>query len=293
MVDRPLGPRTPAPGSCGNRCTRDPVDPGVIRPARLTDYEAFASLWTGLGLEEAAPRPDRFAAEIVHTTFVDEGDGRVDGYVQVHTLGTLGYVRQLVVSEHARGRGKGTGLMLHAAAALRAAGVAEWHLNVKTGNAPAIRLYEQLGLRAEHRSTALRLAWSALLGLPWEPATALPIAAEEDDDVERSLGLLGGQIAMARRRATHVLRQLRAADCAPVGFASLDPDFPGARIFRVVEPRFAATLLRALRPYARHDDLALVIDDNDALTELLVTHGAIVKLRLLHYVGPLPETTGM
>lgn len=265
----------------------------MIRPAQITDYEAFASLWTELGLEEAAPQRERFATEIVHSTFVEEGDGRVDGYVQVHTLGTIGYVRQLVVSENARGRGKGAGLMLHAAASLRAAGVAEWHLNVKTGNAPAIRLYEQLGLRAEHRSTALRMPWSALFGLPWETATALPVAAEEDDDLERSLGLLGGQIAMARRRTSHVLRQLRTPDCAPVGFASFDPDFPGARIFRVARPGFAGTLLRALRPHARHDDLALVIDDDDAVTELLVTHGAIVKLRLLHYAGPLPETTGM
>jgi GNAT superfamily N-acetyltransferase len=259
----------------------------------MTDYEAFATLWIELGLDEAAPRRDRFATELVHTTYVDERDGRVDGYVQVHTLGTIGYVRQLVVSEQARGRGKGAGLMLHAATALRAAGVAEWHLNVKTGNAPAIKLYEQLGLRAEHRSTALRLPWSALFGLPWEPATALPVAAEEDDDLERGLGLLSGQIAMARRRTTHVLRQLRDAGCAPVGFASFDPDFPGARIFRVARPELAGTLLRALRPYARHEDLALVIDDNDPLTEVLVTHGAMVKLQLLHYAGPLPETTGM
>lgn len=259
----------------------------------MSDYEAFASLWTKLGLDEAAPGRDRFATEMVHSTFVDEGERCVDGYVQVHTLGTIGYVRQLVVREQTRGRGKGARLMLHAAASLRAAGVAQWHLNVKAGNVPAIRLYEQLGLRAEHRSTALRLPWSAVFGLPHLPATALPVAPEEDDDLERGLNLLGGQIAMARRRATHVLRQLRTADCAPAGFASFDPDFPGARIFRVARPSYAGTLLRALRPHARHDDLALVIDDDDAVTELLVTHGAIVKLRLLHYAGPLPETTGM
>ncbi|MBA3453100.1 MAG: GNAT family N-acetyltransferase [Deltaproteobacteria bacterium] len=259
----------------------------------MTDYEAFASLWTELGLDETPPPRERFAAEIVHTTIVDERDGSVDGYVQFHTLGTIGYVRQLVVSERARGHGNGTRLMLHAAAALRAAGVAEWHLNVKTGNTPAIRLYEQLGLRAEHTSTALRLPWSILFGLPFEPATALPVTPEEDDDLERGLGLLAGQIAMARRRTSHVLRQLRAADCAPVGFASFDPDFPGARIFRVARPTLAATLLRALRPHAQHDHLALVIDDDESVTELLVTHGAIVKLRLLHYVGPVPETTGM
>jgi N-acetylglutamate synthase-like GNAT family acetyltransferase len=265
----------------------------VIRPARLTDYDAFATLHRELALEELPPHRDRFRTEIVHTTFVDEDDGGVDGYVHFHTLGTIGYVRQLVVSKHARRRGKGARLMLHAAASLRAANVREWHLNVETGNEPAIRLYERLGLRAEHSSTALRLPWAMLSELPFDPATALPVAPEEDDDLERNLGLLGGQIAMARRRATHVLRQLRTADCAPVGFASFDPDFPGARIFRVARPTLAGTLLRALRPHAKHEDLALVIDDDDAVTQLLVTHGARVKLRLLHYAGPLPETTGM
>lgn len=261
----------------------------MIRPARTTDYDAFATLHRELGLEQAPPSRERFTTDIVHSTFVDDGDGRVDGYVQFHTLGTIGYVRQLVVSKDARGRGKGAGLMRHAAASLRGAGVAEWHLNVKTSNTPAIRLYEQLGLRAEHSSTALRLPWSTVFALPWEPAAALPVAPEEDEDLERSLDLLTGQIAMARRRTSHILRQLRAADCAPVGFASFDPDVPGARIFRVARPALAGTLLRALRPHARHEDLALVVDDDDTVTELLVTQGAIVKVRLMHYTGQLAE----
>ena len=98
----------------------------MIRPARTTDYDAFATLHRELGLEEVPPSRERFITDIVHSTWVDDGDGRVDGYVQFHTLGTIGYVRQLVVSQDARGRGKGAGLMRHAAASLRSAGVAGW-----------------------------------------------------------------------------------------------------------------------------------------------------------------------
>jgi N-acetylglutamate synthase-like GNAT family acetyltransferase len=265
----------------------------VIRPARRTDYDAFARLFLDLGLPQPAPARDRWMTEQLPGTLIDERDGHVDGYVQFHTLGKVGYVRQLVVAPPLRGKRRGAELMLHAAAALRAAGVREWHVHVKTENVPAIRIYEQLGLRAEHRSTALRFPWSRHPELPCAPAAALPVHPNEDDDIERSLGMIGGQIAMARRRPIDVLRQLRAEDCAAVGFASLDPGVAGARIFRVATPAFAGTLLAALRPHVIQDDVALVIDDDDPLTDLLVTHGAMVKLRLLHYSGTLPEVLGM
>lgn len=265
----------------------------VIRPARTTDYDAFARLYRDLGLAQAAPARERWMAELLPGTLIDDRDGQVDGYVQFHTLGRVGYVRQLVVAPPVRGRRRGAELMLHAAAALRAAGVREWHLNVTTENLPAIRLYEQLGLRAEHRSSAVRFPWSRLAELPCARATALPVSPIEDDEIERTLGLIAGQIAMARRRPNHVLRQLRADDCAAVGFAALDPELPAARIFRVSAPAHAGTLLAALRPHVTNEEIALVIDDDDALTDLLVTHSAIVKLRLLHYSGTLPEVLGM
>jgi len=254
----------------------------VIRTAQLADYEAFTVLHAELGLAEPPPSRDRLTS-----TLVAAHDDRVDGYVHVHTFGTVGYIRQLVVRESVRGHG--TELMLHAAAALRLAGIREWHLNVKQDNAPAIALYEQLGLRAEHQSTALRFPWARIGELPCEDAIALPVAAEEDDELERGLGMLGGQIAMARRRPGAVLRQLRTADCVPIGFAALDPEVPGARTFRVARPELVGTLLWALRHHTQKEDFALVIDDHPAVVDLLVTHGAIVKLQLVHYAGQLPE----
>ncbi|HVK89095.1 MAG TPA: GNAT family N-acetyltransferase [Kofleriaceae bacterium] len=264
----------------------------MIRPAIASDYPAFATLYRELGLDEAPPPEERWRRELVHGTLIAERDGHIDGYVHFHTLGQVGYVRNLVVRDDARDTGFGTDLMLAAASALRRAGVGEWHLNVRDGNSPALHLYEKLGLRPEHRSTALRFPWSRASELPAVAAVALPVDPREDEDIERELHMLAGQIAMARLAPRVVLCQLRDATCAPVGFAAFDPMFPGARTFRVAIPAFAAPLLAALRPHARSEDrdLALVIDDHDALVELLVAHGATVKLRLVHYAGPLPAS---
>lgn len=270
----------------------------MIRRARPTDQPAFTALFRELGIDRPSPDPDRCASALVRGTLVDERDGHVEGYVRVETLGAIGYVRDLVVAE----RGRGAELMLAAAAALRAAGVREWHLNVKADDAAAIGLYETLGLREEHRSAAVRVPWSAVDTLPHEPVTALPVTAAEDDDLERALGMLGGQIAMVRGREVpeaisravapvhrpHVLRQLRDAGCAAVGFAAFDPEVPGARIFQVTRPTLAGPLLAALRPHARHDGLAVVIEDHAALADLLIAHGGVIRLQLRHYRGPIP-----
>ena len=245
----------------------------MIRPALPTDLAAVASLCNELGI----------AAPPLRGTLLDERDGAIAGYVRVQTLGAVGYVRDLVTA--ARVTDGGLPLMLAAAAALRAAGVREWHLDARP-ESTSIRVYERLGMQPAHRSTALRFAWSNLPDLPGEHAIASAVSLEDDDDVERSLGLLGGQLAMVRKRPQLVLRQLRDESCAAVGFAALEPS--GARIFRVARPALAAPLLAALRPHARDPELSLVLDDQDALVALLVDHGARIVLRLLHYSGALP-----
>jgi hypothetical protein len=177
-----------------------------------------------------------------------------------------------------------------AAGRLRGDGVAEWHLNVKVDNLPAVRLYERFGMTVEHRSTALALAWADADRMPGEASlTALPIDAAEDDDIERALELASGRIAMQRSRRKRILVQLRDAACAPVGFAAFDPKFPGAYPFRVTRPPYAGTLLAALRPHARVGDrvIQLVVENDHALARSLVVAGATVKLEMLHFSGPL------
>lgn len=238
----------------------------------MTDFAAVASLCSDLGI----------AAPPLRGTLIDERDGTVAGYVRFQTLGAVGYVRDLVTAP--RATDAGLPLMLAAAAALRSAGVREWHLDARP-ESHAISMYEQLGMRPAHRSTALRFPWARLPELPGEPATALSVSAADDDDLERGLDLLSGQIAMARQRPRTVLRQLRDDACAPVGIAALDPS--GARIFAVARPALAAPLLAALRPHSFAPDIALVLDDDD-LVSFLSSYGAQVILRLLHYSGPLP-----
>ncbi len=245
----------------------------MIRPARPADLPAVEILCKDLGI----------AAPPLAGTLLDDRDGAIAGYVSVQRLGTIGYVRDLVTAP--RVADAGLPLMLAAAAALRTAGVREWHLDARPESS-SITVYERLGMQPAHRSTALRFAWAGLPDLPGEPAIASAVSVEDDDDIERALGLLGGQLAMVRKRPRVVLRQLRDESCAAVGFAALEP--AGARLFRVARPTLAAPLLAALRPHARDPQLSIVLDDQDALAALLVDHGARIAVRLLHYSGALP-----
>src|SRR5687767_15556506 len=119
----------------------------MSRAARDDDYEAFTVLMRELGVDDPTPPFERWRSDLMPTTPVAERDGRVVGYIDWYTLDTDGYVRNLVTAPDARNTGVGAALMRAAAAELRARGVALWHLNVKVGNAPAIHLYEKLGLR--------------------------------------------------------------------------------------------------------------------------------------------------
>jgi GNAT superfamily N-acetyltransferase len=258
----------------------------MIRPARDDDYAAFASLFPELQIDDPIPSRERWCDDLRRETLVADVGGNIHGYISFYKLAAAGYVRNLVVAPAARGTGVGGELMRTAAAQLKHAGVPEWHLNVKVDNAPAIRLYEKLGMAVEHRTTVLGLDWSALDRLPHDDATVLPVDPAEDDDIERALHLIGGRLAMTRRRASRRLIQLRDSSCAPVGIAVFDPEL-GASPFRVARPGLAAPLLAACRPYATKPTLQVVIEDDAALADLLVAAGATVKLRLLHYLGVL------
>lgn len=266
-----------------------------IRRATANDYPAYTVLLRELGVDEPTPSAERFAADLAPRILMYERDGAPIGYVSYDKLAANGYIRNLAVAPGARGVGVGTALMTAAAAQLRAHGVTEaWHLNVKADNAVAIRLYERFGMRVEHRSVALRFAWAHLDRLPADTddahVTVLPVPADDDDDVERALGILGGRLGVSRARGGNVMLQLRDEQLAPVGVACFDPAFPGAFPFCAARPALAAPLLRALVPHARPGDLDLqvVIEDDDDLGNTLVAAGAVVRMRLLHYAGPLP-----
>jgi hypothetical protein len=151
----------------------------------------------------------------------------------------MGCVSNLVVARGADA-GLGHALMTAAADALRALGASEWKLDVNAHDANAIELSEQLGMRAEHRSTVLRFAWADIAKLPAELATVTPAAPYEDEDLERAFELPSGRLAMARRPGRFAI-QLRDADLLVLGFAVFDAALPGATVARrAPRPRRAA-----------------------------------------------------
>lgn len=263
-----------------------------IRPATPDDYPAYSLLFRELGVDDPTPGAERFAADLVARTLIYERDGAAIGYVCYNNLAGRGYIQNLVVAPAARGGRIGEALMIAAARALRAWGVTgEWNLNVRVGNASAIRLYERLGLRAVYPMIVLRVAWATLDRLPAGagPVTVAPVCDDDIDELERVLGLLAGRLRVARSRTGRTTLQLRDRRGAPVGVACLDPAL-GAFPFAVVRPGLAAPLLRGLAPHARPGDpaLSVVIEHDEALAGFLVAAGAEVRLRLLHYAGPLP-----
>jgi GNAT superfamily N-acetyltransferase len=263
-----------------------------IRPAIADDHPAYAALFRELGIDDPTPSAAQFAADLVPRTLIYERDGAAVGYVCYNNLAGRGYIQNLVVAPWARGARIGEALMTAAARALRSRGVTgEWSLNVKVENAPAIRLYERLGLRVVYPTIVLRLSWTRLDRLPVDaaPVTAAPVSEEHVEELERVLGLLAGRLGVARSRPGRTALQLRDGQGAPVGVACLDPA-QGAFPFAVLRPGLAAPLLRALAPHARAGDpeIKLVIEQDEALSAALIAAGAEVHLRLLHYAGPLP-----
>ncbi|HTR55362.1 MAG TPA: GNAT family N-acetyltransferase [Kofleriaceae bacterium] len=262
----------------------------VIRPAEPRDYDAYARLFRELAIDDPVPTRDDWTRNLSRDVIVVERDAEVIGYAAFHKLAVAGHLRNIAVAPEARRGGFGRALMEAARDRLRADGAREWHLNVKIDNAPAIRLYESLGMTIEHRSTFVRFHWADVARLPSSPpAMVSAVEPSDDDELERAFELLSGRIARTRTRPGRVILQLRDEHGAPVGVACFDPAFPGAYPFCVAAPTFSGALLAALRPHARPGDawLGVSAEDDDALADALVAAGAEVRLQLLHYRGAI------
>ena len=257
----------------------------MIRPAVPGDYDAVAILTQQLGVDDPVPAFDAWARHHMSQVRVYERDGAVLGYTNTQRLATAGHVLHLVVAEQVRRSGIGLALMQEVAARLVANGIAEWHLNVKADNAPAIGIYERLGMRPQYRTVVVRVRWDAALPEDSAAVVAGIVAPDDDAEIERTFGLLAGRLAVQRSRTERVLLALREAG-AVVGVAILNPSL-GCMPFRVARPTLAAALLRAVRPYAPSDwtELQLVVENDDALADVLAAAGVHLKLRLIHYAG--------
>lgn len=263
------------------------------RPATPEDYPAYARLFPELGVDDPIPAASTWSAEQCPTTRVLERAGTVVAYVYFERMRDLGYIRNVVVDPAHRGRGLGLALMRSLADELRAAGCTRWCLNVKPDNTAALRLYQRVGLRPRYRSFALRFPWSAVDALPTTDMSlgTCPIDPADDAAIEVAFTLPPGQLASLRDKPGRTnLRLHDPADPTRValGFASFNPDFPGAYPFRVADPKLARPLLLALRPHARPGTfMQLVAEDDDALHALLVSVGATLRLEIAHLRGDL------
>ncbi len=129
-----------------------------LRPAHPDDYEAFTRFWVQLTAEQPPPPKDRWVATLCpDTSFLVADDGSLVAYNLSFAFGTRGDVRQVVVDKAWRNRGVGRRLMGKVGERLRGLGCTEWHLEVNADNAPAIRLYESVGMHALHPIEQLAL----------------------------------------------------------------------------------------------------------------------------------------
>lgn len=184
-------------------------------------------------------------------------------------------------------------LLDEVAKSLRRSGSTSWRLNAKPENHAAINLYTSLGFQRVHSSVALRFDWSSLEQLEPGPAVRVQVNANSNHDagIEKVFGLPKGQLA-ALRAAQRVLVSLVDERELPVAFAAFNPVYPGAMPFRVGSPQFARAILSAMQPHAlpAAQWTGLVVENDEALAQVLLSAGATVRSRIDAYVGSLLDS---
>jgi ribosomal protein S18 acetylase RimI-like enzyme len=266
------------------------------REATVDDYPVYVHLYPELGKDAPVIDRDKWVAEMVHRTIFLERGGSVVAYAVCNLYESNGYVVQIVVDPRVRREGIGRSLLGVLAARFRRAGCSTWSLDVKVDNAPAIALYESVGLRTARRSTSLRLTWAAVDRLPRDGREVVSEVVDPADDeaLEAAFDLPRGQLAVLRTRKGRI--QVRLVDVAEpsqmkVGVGVVDRSWPGVFPFRVARPTLAAELLLAARVYlpAGPSIVNVVADGDPELLRILKEAGAEVIVETLYMQGALPD----
>jgi GNAT superfamily N-acetyltransferase len=259
-----------------------------IRRATIGDYDAYASLFPELGVDDPLPSRERFADELVFRMTVATDEQRVVGYTLFEQLAETGYIRNIVTAPSARRRGVGRALMDDARSRFVAAGATSWCLNVKPGNVPAITLYERCGMSPAYRSCALRLPHEIALPAPHSEIMLADVPTASDPTLEPAFTLLRGQLASARAKTGRRVVQLARHDRV-LGIGVFAPSIPGSFPFRLVDPSFAGAFLGLLRPLCPPEStfVQVGVEDDEPLRDAVLALGAYVQLEILHMRGQL------
>jgi ribosomal protein S18 acetylase RimI-like enzyme len=172
------------------------------RPARREDHARYQAFVEHLHTDQAPFEIDWWDQHYrQHTTFLETATGELVAYALIIPLGARGDVRQIAVDPAWRGRGVGKQLMEVVADKLRTAGCADWRLEVRADNEPAIRLYRSVGMAVICEIDVLRMARDAVLAFAATRSGTLRVEtvdAAHDRALEQRFDLGGGQLARWR-----------------------------------------------------------------------------------------------
>jgi ribosomal protein S18 acetylase RimI-like enzyme len=272
----------------------------ALRPARPEDHAEFVRMFAALGVEDPPPSMDAWVKELVDkSVFVDGPSGPL-AYAVVDVVGggDIGYVVQLVVDAHARGRGLGRRVMKALAERFRQRGCSQWRLNVKRDNVVARALYESMGMRPAREALTLRVTRAQVEALPRasEPLEVVPVTEEDHAALTEAFALTPGKLAWYATFPSHQLLRLARTGgpegAAPLGF--MDVRVSGGVLYPLfaVTPGHARVLMEdglSRLGDASVESMRVVVTDDPALVERLQAAGAEVCLDALELRGPLPQ----
>ncbi|MGW4020631.1 GNAT family N-acetyltransferase [Streptomyces sp. NPDC005009] len=138
--------------------------PPLLRPARESDLPELQRLDEEVFQEVAYPAfllrqlHDLYAGPAGHLLVLDDGDGRLRGYVLAATAAFHrdSWILGLCVAEDRRRHGLGRELMVEVLERLRRCGTERVRLTVEPANDAAILLYRSLGFRPEPPDGGMR-----------------------------------------------------------------------------------------------------------------------------------------
>jgi N6-L-threonylcarbamoyladenine synthase len=136
------------------------------------ERESFSDAWTVGMFAEELEAPSR-------ALIVAEKDGIVVGYAVVMVIEGEAHLMNLAVRAEWRGQGIGHALAVHALECAAGLGAQLITLEVRPGNAAAIRLYERLGMRAVGRRPHYYLDTGEDALIMWGEVPQPPVAAIE------------------------------------------------------------------------------------------------------------------